>query len=106
MKHIKSIIILVLLQVGLDVLFVKLYPSVNPIRATFIGISAFLVLWIFRRYNFVNPLVGFASIYSSALFGALLVQAGVLISKSFLSGIIHIAILVVTYIVIILFKKH
>ncbi|MEK9166256.1 MAG: hypothetical protein AAB846_00815 [Patescibacteria group bacterium] len=99
MKHLKAIIALAALQLVLDVLYIYLYPSVSPLRATLIGFTALLLLYIlpFKRLFQTHPLVGFLSIYSSAFFGALLVQANVLESKSFLSAAAHIAILVLTY---------
>lgn len=99
MKHLKAITILILLQLAIDFLYVYLYPSVNPIRATLIGLTALLLLFIppFKRLFNIRPLIGSLSIYSSALFGALLVEAGALKSKSFLSAAAHIAILIATY---------
>lgn len=99
MKHLKVIIILILLQLAIDFFYVYLYPSVNPIRATLIGATALLLLYVlpFQRLFNIRPLIGSLSIYSSALFGALLVGAGALKSKSFLSAVAHIAILILTY---------
>ncbi len=99
MPHVKRIIIFLALQGLLDVLYIYLYPEVNPIRATLIGASALVILFIPPIRALVDrySLTGFLSIYASALFGALLVQAGILISKSTLSGVVHIAVLVVTY---------
>ena len=106
-KHLKIIIILVLIQFILDMLFVYLYPAVTPIRATLIGISALVILYLISLIPFtknlidLKPHISFIPIYSSALFGALLVQAGIVASKSVASGIAHIVILIATYFVII-----
>src|SRR3989344_3958159 len=113
MKHhtktiIYRIIGLMILQGILDLIFVYLYPEVNPIRATFIGLSAIIVLDLlyFIRKNLINPVIGGISIFSSALFGALLVQVGYLISKSPLSTLVHVLILIVTYLILdFVFKK-
>lgn len=99
MPHIKRIIIFIILQGLLDMLYVSLYPAVNPIRASLIGASALVILFIspVRRLVDGYSLAGFLSIYSSALFGALLVQSGVLVSKSLFSAVVHIALLIATY---------
>lgn len=99
MPHIKRIVIFLVLQGLLDVLYISLYPYVNPIRASLIGASALAILSIPPVRRLVNgySLTGSLSIYSSALFGALLVQSGVLVSKSPLSAVVHIALLVATY---------
>ena len=103
MKHLKVIAILIILQFLLDMLYVYLYPSVNPIRATFIGFSALVVLFIpfVTKLVDLKPYIAFLPIYSSALFGALLVQANFVKSKSAASGIAHIVILIVTYFIIV-----
>ena len=108
MKHLKVIMILVFLQLAIDFLYVYLYPNVNPIRATLIGLTALLLLSIlpFKRFFNIHPLIGSFSIYSSALFGALLVGAGALKSKSFLSAVAHIAILILTYALITALGKN
>jgi hypothetical protein len=94
---IAALLILIILQGIIDYLFVFLYPTVNPIRATMIGLSALLVLYLARNITRIKPVLGFLSIYASALIGALLVQAVVLVSKSVLSGIAHILILIIVY---------
>ena len=68
--------------------------------------TAFAVLFIPYLRNLVGlrPAFGFLPIFSSAFFGALLVQNGYLTSKSVLSGIAHIAISVLTYGIIILIR--
>jgi len=106
-KHFKAIGILVILQFILDTLYVYLYPTVNPIRATLIGFSALVVLYllsltgIYSKIIELKSYIGFLPIYSSALFGALLVQADFVKSKSPESGIAHVVILVVTYFLVI-----
>lgn len=99
MSHIKRIIIFAALQGLLDTLYVFLYPDINPIRASLIGASALAILFLPPVRRLVNDysLAGFLSIYSSALFGALLVQSGALVSKSPLSTVVHVAILIATY---------
>lgn len=100
-----NIVILIILQFLVDMLYVILYPDVNPLRAVMIGISSFIVLWIFGKKLKVDMWIGGLSIFSSAFFGALLVQGGILVSKSVLSGVIHILILIVSYFVFRYFIK-
>lgn len=106
-KHVKMIVVLVILQFLLDMLYVYVYPTVNPIRATMIGFSALVVLFapFMRKLTDMKPYIAFLPIYSSALFGALLVQADFVKSKSAASGIAHVVILIVTYFVIIAIQK-
>lgn len=106
--HLKSIVMLLLLQYLIDILYIYIYPTVNPIRATLIGATSLLVLfipWLNKQLQ-LKPWIAFLPIYSSALFGALLVLAGVLVSKSMLSGIVHALILVVTYAVIMVVMNY
>lgn len=107
LKHLKIVMILIVLQFLLDMLYVYIYPTVNPIRATFIGFSALVILFIpfITKLVDMKPYIAFLPIYSSALFGALLVQADIVASKSAASGIAHVVILIVTYIVIVFIKK-
>ena len=111
MKHIKAIVVLIILQFLLDMLYVYIYPNVNPIRATFIGFSALIILFllsltkIYSKLIELRPYIAFLPIYSSAFFGALLVQANFVRSKSAASGIAHVVILIVTYFVIIAIQK-
>ena len=98
-KHLKIIVILIVLQFILDMIYVYIYPTVNPIRATLIGGSALIILVMpyLTRLIDMRPYIAFLPIYSSALFGALLVQADVVKSKSAASGIAHVVILIATY---------
>jgi len=100
-----TLIGLLLLQYFIDFAFVYIYPTVNPIRASFVGLSALAILstayFITKeKSEFVNPVIGALTIFSSAFFGALLVQAGYLLSKSAISGAIHIIILIVSYFIL------
>lgn len=110
-KHLKAVFVLILIQFLLDMLYVYIYPDVNPIRATMIGITALIILYLLSLTEFyskimeLKPHIAFLPIYSSALFGALLVQADVVKSKSIESGVAHVAILIVMYSVIIMIKN-
>lgn len=106
-KHIKNLVLLIVLHLLVDILYLFLYPSVNPLRATFIGATAFVVLYVpvLRKVIGLPPGLAFLPIYSSALFGALLVQADIVTSKSTLSAVAHVLILIVTYIIIAVFYR-
>ena len=106
--HVKVVMTLIVLQLLIDMLYVYLYSTVNPIRATLIGATALVILFIPWLRNFVEmkPWISFLPIYSSALFGALLVQGNVLVSKSAASAIAHVLILIVTYGIIVLIKMR
>ncbi|MBI2652820.1 hypothetical protein HYX00_05115 [Candidatus Woesearchaeota archaeon] len=110
-KHLKVIVVLILIQFLLDMLYVYIYPTVNPIRATIIGCSALIILYLISLIPYtknlidLKPYISFIPIYSSALFGALLVQADFVKSKSAASGIAHVVILIVTYVVIAVIKR-
>ncbi|MDP3734780.1 MAG: hypothetical protein Q8R37_06120 [Nanoarchaeota archaeon] len=89
--------LLLLLHALVDKVYVFVYPSVNPFRALFIGATATTVLWLFRKKIKIVFWKGGLAVFSSALFGALLVQAGLVVSKSALSAIAHALILIITY---------
>jgi hypothetical protein len=107
-KHNVIILTLVGLQFLIDKLYVYLYSEVNPIRATLIGATAFIVLWIpwLRKTVDLHPGMAFIPIYSNALLGALVVQSGVVASKSIQSVLVHITILIITYVIILWRKKQ
>lgn len=96
------LITLILLQYLIDLLYTFVYGTVNPIRAALIGITALILLSVqYFAYNkFIDPIIGALSIYSSALFGTLLVQNHYLISKSFLLYLVYLIILIITYLLI------
>jgi len=99
-KVIIDLVILIILHALTDFLFSFLYPPVNPARATMIGATATLVLFAVEKKTKLNAGIGGLSIFSSALFGAVLVQAGILVSKSLLSAVVHVVILIVTCLVL------
>mgnify|MGYP001613691612 FL=1 len=111
-KHLKAVVVLIILQFLLDRSYIYIYPTVNPIRATLIGFSAFVILYLFslitstKNLIELKPFIAFIPIYSSALFGALLVQADFVKSKSAASGIAHVVILIITYFIIITINKR
>ena len=105
--HLKIIASLALLQFALDVAYAYIYPTVNPARATLIGVSSFIILFapFIRKLTHMKPYIAFLPIYSSAFFGALLVQANVIRSKSLGSGLTHLILLAITYFTIVILKN-
>lgn len=106
-KHGVAVAMLIFLQFLIDMLYVVLYPTVNPLRATMIGATTFLVLWIpfVRRKVNLSPWLGFFPIYINALAGALAVQYGIVQSKSVLSALLHVGILIIVYSIITLIRR-
>lgn len=92
--------LLLLLHSLVDRLYVFVYPSVNPLRALFIGVTVTIIVWLFRTKIKMPFWIGGIAIFTSALLGALLVQADILISKSALSAIAHALILIITYLLL------
>ncbi|PIN73951.1 hypothetical protein COV20_02455 [Candidatus Woesearchaeota archaeon CG10_big_fil_rev_8_21_14_0_10_45_16] len=106
--HSKVIVMLLILQLVIDYIFVFIYPEVNPIRATLIGATALVILFLLpwsKDWSRLPAWLAFLPIYSSALFGALLVQADYLVSKSVVSAVVHALILIVTYVIIVFARK-
>lgn len=105
--HLKIIASLALLQFALDVAYAYIYPTVNPARATLIGVSSFVILFapFMRKLTHMKPYIAFLPIYSSAFFGALLVQANVIRSKSLGSGLTHLTFLAITYFTIVILQN-
>ncbi len=101
MKHAYTIVGLVVLIFLLDLLYRPIYPEVDLIRATLVGITAYVVLFVLGklRAGLVNPVVGALAIFASAFLSVLLIQAGVLVSKSTISAIVHVVILAVAYLI-------
>lgn len=99
MRHLYTLTGLILLIFALDLLFRPIYPSVDPLRATLVGLAAFAVLYALHRYRrgLVHPIVGAAAIFASAFLSVLLIQAGVLASQTTLSAVVHVLILVAAY---------
>jgi len=94
-----SIAALVLLIFLLDRVFRFLHPEVNLVRATLVGSSAFIVLLAlsaFRR-GLLDPVVGGLSVFASAFFSVLLIQGGLLVSQSGVSGVVHAVILAAAF---------
>jgi hypothetical protein len=96
LKHdLRAIAGLTLLLFALDRLFRSLHPHVDLVRASLVGLSALTALaplWLLRRRPF-EPWVGALAIFASAFASVLLIEAGLLVSRSALSGAVHVLIL-------------
>jgi hypothetical protein len=91
--------VLSLLLFALDQLYRILHPEVNLIRASLVGATALLALLPLARLpRFpIRPWAGALAIFASAFGSVLLIQAGLLVSRSPRSGLVHLLILAVAY---------
>ena len=90
---------LALLLLVLDRVFRWLHPHVDLERASLVGLSALAVLaplaWLRRRP--FEPWIGALAIFASAFASVLLIEAGVLVSRSAVSGVVHLLILAAAF---------
>jgi hypothetical protein len=90
---------LALLLLVLDRLYRALHPEVDLVRASLVGLSALAALaplaWLRRRP--IEPWVGALAIFVSAFASVLLIEAGLLVSRSPLSGAVHLLILAIAF---------
>lgn len=94
-----SIAGLTLLLFAVDRLFRSLHPHVDLVRASLVGLSALVALaplWLLRRRP-LEPWVGGLAVFASAFASVLLIEAGVLVSRSALSGAVHVLILAAVF---------
>ncbi len=90
---------LVLLLFALDRLYRVLHPEVDLARASLVGLTAFAALAplaLVRRRPF-EPWVGALAIFVSAGASVLLIETGLLVSRSTLSGAVHVVILAAAF---------
>jgi hypothetical protein len=83
----------------LDRLFRVLHPEVDLVRASLVGaaaLAALAPLWLLRRRP-LEPWTGALAIFASAFGSVLLIEAGVLVSRSFVSGVVHVLILAAAF---------
>ncbi len=98
-RSLLSIAGLSLLLFALDQLYRVLHPEVNLVRASLVGLTALLALSLLSKLpRFpLRPWVGALAIFASALLSVLLIQAGLLVSRSPGSGLVHLLILAGAY---------
>jgi hypothetical protein len=84
-----------LLLFALDRLYRLLHPEVDLVRASLVGLTALLALAPLARLpRFpIRPWVGALAIFASAFLSVLMIEAGLLVSRSPLSGVVHVLIL-------------
>jgi hypothetical protein len=84
---------------AIDRLYRVLHPVVDLERATWVGLTALAALapLALVRRRPLEPWLGALSIWASAVGSVLLIEAGVLVSRSLLSGAVHLAILAAIY---------
>ncbi len=94
-----SIAGLTLLLFLLDRLYRILHPDVNLVRACLVGATALAALAPLRllRRPPLDPLLGALAIFASAFGSVLLIEAGVLASRSPTSAIVHVGILAAVF---------
>ncbi len=98
-RTLRSFLALVALIFLLDRLYRYFHPVVNLERATIVGLSAFLALFVLSRFLrwLPGPFLGGFSVFCSAFFSVLLIQHGYLVSQSSFSGFVHVVILAVAF---------
>jgi hypothetical protein len=94
-RSLLSIAGLSLLLFAVDRLYRVLHPEVNLVRAGLVGLTALAALAPFARLRGapIRPWAGALAIFASAFGSVLLIEAGVLVSRSASSGVIHVLIL-------------
>jgi hypothetical protein len=97
-----SIAALTLLILLLDRAFRYIHPEVNLVRASLVGLSGYLGLLALHaaRPGLLRPAAGGLSVFASAFLSVLLIEGGVLISRSPLSGLVHVIILAAAFLVL------
>ena len=98
-RSLLSIAGLSLLLFALDQLYRVLHPEVNLARDSLVGLTAFAALAPLARLPRirVRPWVGALAIFTSAFLSVLLIEAGILVSRSSASGLVHVAILAAVF---------
>ena len=98
-RGLRTIAGLSLLLFALDQLYRVLHPEVNLARASLVGLTAFAVLAPLARLprSGIRPWVGALAIFASAFLSVLLIESGVLVSRSPSSGLVHVAILAAVF---------
>jgi hypothetical protein len=105
--HFRVVASLIVIQFILDIAYSVFYQQTNLIKATMIGLSALIVLFIpaFSRLTDMKPYIAFLPIYFSSFFGTLLMQTKVVAENSLASGLAHMSILGTAYFFIISLRK-
>ena len=99
MRRAREIAALGALLVLLDQLYRVLHPHVDLVRASLVGVTALAVLLALARERpgWLDPARGALAIFASAFGSVLLIEAGLLVSRSLASGIVQALILALAY---------
>jgi hypothetical protein len=98
-RSLASIAALSLLLLVLDLLYRVLHPQVNLVRASLVGLTAFAAIAPLARLLRLpmRPWIGALAIFASAFISVLLIQTGLLVSRSSVSGLVHLLILAAAF---------
>ncbi len=99
MRQLLTIFNLTVLLFLIDLLLRPIYPTVDLLRATMVGVLAYAALTVVARFRpgLMDPLTGAVAIFAAAFISVLLIQGGLLTSQTLVSGILHVAILAVAF---------
>ena len=98
-RNLLAILGLTALLFLLDQLYRVLHPEVNLVRASLVGATGLASLVLARRAGArgVDPALGGLAIFASAFLSVLAIEAGWLVSRSAVSGAVHVAILALAW---------
>jgi len=97
---------LTLLLTAIDQLFRVLHPEVNVARASLVGVTALASLAGLSRLQRGIPVAtGALAIFASAFGSVLWIEAGVLVSRSVVSALVHVLILALAWVLLDGFRK-
>jgi hypothetical protein len=90
---------LCLLLFAIDQLYRWLHPEVDLLRAALVGATALAALSALAASGWrrIEPWRGALAIFASAAGSVLSIEAGLLVSRSLVSGIVHVAILAAVF---------
>lgn len=99
-RSVLAIAALALLLTAIDQLYRVLHPEVNLVRATLVGLTALAALSGLWKLGVrgIPVLRGALAIFASAFLSVLLIEGGVLVSRSPLSAGVHVLILAAAYV--------
>ena len=99
-RGLRAIGALTLLLWLIDRLFRWLHPEIDLLRASLVGLTALLALAAFARIRprALDVWNGAFAILASAVGSVVLIEAGVLTSRSLVSGIVHVVILAAAFV--------
>jgi len=101
-QNLLAVAFLVVLLILLDQLYRIFHPEVNFVRATLVGATGYVALYLLRLagLRLVTPERGALSIAASAFGSVALIEMGWLTSRSGVSAVVHVVILAIAYLVL------